>query len=185
MPSLVQLVLFGLTLYLILSKVLGVGISLPISGLPGVTLWVLWFVGGSLWWLYQYVDWSNDIYQLTPEQIIDIERRPLGTEDKKTASLDSILSLEHTRNGVIQLLFNYGNVTINVGEAKFLFRGVYNPDQVHQDVADYMEARARKKRDQEAARERERMVDWLVTYHNQTQSSEESENDADWDLFPR
>lgn len=185
LPSLVQAILFGITLYLIIRRALGGSISIPLSGLPAITLWMLWFTGGSLWWLYQYVDWSNDIYQLTPEQIVDIERKPLGAEDKKTASLDSILSLEHTRNGVIQLLFNYGNVTINVGEAKFLFRGVYNPDQVHQDVADYMEARVRKRREQEAARERERMVDWLVTYHNQVDSSENSENEADWDLFPR
>jgi hypothetical protein len=185
LPTLVQSLLLGITLYLIISRALGSGISIPLSGLPAITLWMMWFIGGSLWWLYQYVDWSNDIYQLTPEQIVDIERKPLGAEDKKTASLDSILSLEHTRNGVIQLLFNYGNVTINVGEAKFLFRGVYNPDQVHQDVADYMEARVRKRREGEAARERERMVDWLVTYHRQVDSSEDSENEADWDLFPR
>jgi len=185
LPSLVQAILFGITLYLVGSRALGRGISIPLSGLPAITLWMLWFIGGSLWWLYQYVDWSNDIYQLTPEQIVDIERKPLGAENKKTANLDSILSLEHTRNGVIQLLFNYGNVTINVGEAKFLFRGVYNPDQVHQDVADYMEARVRKRREQEAARDRERMVDWLVTYHNQVDSSGNSENEADWDLFPR
>jgi hypothetical protein len=185
LPTLVQSILFGITLYLVVSRAMRGGISIPLSGLPAITLWMMWFTGGSLWWLYQYVDWSNDIYQLTPEQIVDIERKPLGAEDKKTASLDSILSLEHTRNGVIQLLFNYGNVTINVGEAKFLFRGVYNPDQVHQDVADYMEARVRKRREDEAARERERMVDWLVTYHRQVDSSENSENEADWDLFPR
>jgi len=138
-------------------------------------------LGLSIWWLYNYLDWSNDIYQLTPDQIRDIERRPLGEELKKTAPLDSILSIEHARDGVIQLLFNFGNVIINVGQTQFIFRGVYNPDQVHQDVSDYIEARARKKREAEAARERERMIDWLTTYHHQAELLEEVESDEEKD----
>jgi hypothetical protein len=38
-----------------------------------------------VWWFYEYVDWINDIYILTPDQIMDIYRTPLGREDKKTA----------------------------------------------------------------------------------------------------
>jgi hypothetical protein len=130
-----------------------------------------------LWWGYRYLDWSNDIYRLTPDQILDIEKKPLGNEDKKTASLDSILSIEHARNGIIQLLFNYGDVIINVGQTQFIFRGVYNPDQVHQDVADYMEARLQKKRANEAKIEQERMANWLKTYHEQTGNLNEHKNE--------
>ena len=129
-----------------------------------------------LWWAYHYVDWRNDIYQLTPDQILDIEKKPLGKEDKKTASLDSILSIEHSRNGIIELLLNFGNVIINVGQTKFIFRGVYNPDQVHQDVADHMEVRQRRKEQEETNRERDRMVEWLAAYHRQVDSLDESGN---------
>ena len=137
-----------------------------------------------LWWLYIYLDWSNDIYQLTPEQILDIKRRPLGEEIKKTAPLESILSLEHTRVGIIQLIFNYGNVIINVGQAQFIFTGVKNPDEVQQEIASYMEALRRKKQDAEIAREQENMLDWLSTYHRQSEKLEEIEKESDWDLFP-
>jgi hypothetical protein len=139
------------------------------------------FIG---WWIYGYADWSNDIYQLAPDQIRDIERKPLGDEMKKTAPLESILSLEHSRDGIIQLAFNYGYVVINVGETRFIFRGVHNPDQVHQDVSDYIEALNRRKQEVEAARERERMLIWLTTYKDEAELLEILENEADWDIFP-
>ena len=130
-----------------------------------------------IWLGYHYLDWNNDIYRLTPTGILDIERKPLGREVKKTASLDSILSLEHTRDGIVELLLNFGNVTINVGETKFVFRGVYNPGLVHQDIVDYMGARVRVKRAAEAASERERMVDWMVAYRRQAKILDEIGNE--------
>lgn len=182
LSSLCILLLTGVTVYIV--EEIGVGdmdVSFGLTGLPiiGFLYFVLF-----LWWLYGYVDWSNDIYQLTPDQIRDIERKPLGQELKKTAPLDSILSLEHTRDGILQLALNFGNVIINVGETRFIFRGVYNPDQAHQDVADYIEARARRKREAEADNERTRMVDWLKIYHRQSGTPEQHENESDMDTFP-
>jgi hypothetical protein len=158
--------------------------GLGISGLAVAFVMALLFVAAFLWWGYNYLDWNNDIYQLTPDQIIDIERKPLGEEQKKTAPLDSILSLEHVRQGIIRLAFNYGDVIVMVGQTPFKFRGVHNPDQVHQDVADYIEARSRKSQQAEADRERQRMLDWFGTYHREMDNLEESKKDTDWDLFP-
>jgi uncharacterized membrane protein YdbT with pleckstrin-like domain len=137
-----------------------------------------------LWWLYIYLDWSNDIYQLTPEQILDIKRKPLGEEIKKTAPLESILSLEHAREGIIQLIFNYGNVIINVGQTQFIFTGVKNPDEVQQEIASNMEALRRTKKEAENVRERDNLLDWLSTYHRQSEKLEEIEKESDWDIFP-
>jgi hypothetical protein len=158
--------------------------GLGISGLALAFIMGLLFVAAFLWWGYNYLDWNNDIYQLTPEQIIDIERKPLGEEQKKTAPLDSILSLEHIRQGIIRLAFNYGDVIVMVGQTPFIFRGVHNPDRVHQDVADHIEARRRKSQQAEAERERQRMLDWFGTYQKEMDNLEESKKDTDWDLFP-
>ncbi len=116
-PLLVFFLLFSGTIYLLWTGVMN-------SVLSGITLFLflgILYLAAFLWWGYNYWDWSDDIYQLTAEQILDIERKPLGAEDKKTAPLESILSLEHTRDGIIQLLFNYGNVIINVGQTRFDF----------------------------------------------------------------
>lgn len=137
-----------------------------------VAVALLFMIPVLIWLVYEYLDWSNDIYRLSTEQIFDIERKPLGREEKKTAPLESILSIEHEREHLIGVLLNYGNVVINVGETRFVFRGVFNPDQVHQDIADYREALNRKKREREAERERDRMVDWLVRFYEQTEEIE-------------
>jgi CRP-like cAMP-binding protein/uncharacterized membrane protein YdbT with pleckstrin-like domain len=126
-----------------------------------------------VWGVYEYVDWINDIYRLTPDQVMDIERKPLGQEVKKTAPLESILSIEHERDSLLGVILNFGTVVINVGQTQFIFIGVYNPAQVHADIADYREAMLRRKRQSEAARERERMINWLVTFHNQMEKMED------------
>ena len=117
------------------------------------------------WWLYNYIDWRNDIYQVTDKSIFDIERKPFGREVRKSAPLDNILSLEHERPGLLGYLLNYGNVTINVGEAKFIFRGVFEPARVQQDIFDRMYYMRQQREKREVERERERILALLDSYH--------------------
>lgn len=181
-PTLLFLLLFVFVAFQIDDYILG---STNIfASFPMFLFYAMIFLVLLGWGTYGYLDWSNDIYQLAPEQIRDIERKPLGDELKKTAPLESILSLEHHRDGIIQLIFNFGNVVINVGETRFIFRGVYNPDQVHQDVSDYIESLRRRKREIEAARERERMLNWLLNYKSQIELYELIQSEKDWDIFP-
>ena len=72
----------------------------------------------------------------------------------------------------------------NVGQAQFIFSGVKNPDEVQQEIASYIEALRRKKEEDENLRERENMLDWLSSYHRQSEKLEEIEKKTDWDLFP-
>lgn len=132
-------------------------------------------------WLYQYIDWRNDIYQVTHEQIIDIYKKPLGREDKKSALLENILSLQHTRNGIVGLVLNYGDVTAMVGAARFVFEGVYDPASVEQEIFHRINMRKRSQKEAEATRERERIADWLAAYHRQSESLRRSENPPNFD----
>jgi signal transduction histidine kinase len=127
------------------------------------SIMALLFLGLVFWLWYNYTDWKNDIYRLTPTQIFDIEKKPLGSEIKKSADLDNILTITHSRQ-FLGVLLNYGDVIITVGDTQFIFLSVYNPDRVHQDIANYQEnLRQRKKKVQEA-REKERMLNWLTAY---------------------
>lgn len=124
------------------------------------------------WWLYNYVDWRNDIYQLTDKNIFDIERKPLGTETRKSGSLEKILSLEHERPGFIGYLFNVGTVIINFGDAKFDFVGVYEPARVQQDIFNRMHALRTQQQKAEAAREREQVLTILTIYHENVRGNQ-------------
>jgi hypothetical protein len=147
--------------------------ALPLLVVPFIGLFWLVLVG---WVLYDYLDWNNDIYRLTPEQIMDIERKPLGREQKKTSSLGAPdFRVEHTRDNLINNLLDFGNVTIKIGQTEFLFRGVYNPDRVHQDVTDYREEYERKREKEKEKRDRERIVKWLIAYREQTEELEQTE----------
>jgi hypothetical protein len=126
------------------------------------------------WMAYHYVDWRNDIYQVTDRSIFDIERRPFGTETKKSASLENILSLEHKRPGFIGYILNVGFVTINVGEAKFTFDYVSHPARVQQDVFNRMHALRIQKQKEEVSRERDRILKLIEIYHDEV-GKEQSE----------
>lgn len=132
------------------------------------------------WWIYRYVDWRNDIYQVTDKYIFDIERKPLGTEVKKAAPVENILSLEHERVGLLGYMLNYGLVTINVGETQFVFRNVHEPARVQQDIFNRIYALQREKDKIEATKQRKRVVDVLEVYH---ESSEDFEEDDYYDEY--
>ena len=86
------------------------------------------------WWVYQYLDWSNDIFQVTPDQILDIDRKPFGTEQRRSAPLENILSTKADRVGLLGVMFNFGNVYISVGSMELAFEDVYNPVAVQLDI---------------------------------------------------
>jgi len=122
--------------------------------------------------IYQYIDWSNDIFQVTDDQIIDIEKKPFGTEERKAAPLENILTTESKRLGVIGHIFNFGTVYITVGGSRLEFEDVYDPAAVQQDIDDRRLARKSKQEEASASAERERMADWLASYHENIQDIE-------------
>jgi uncharacterized membrane protein YdbT with pleckstrin-like domain len=117
------------------------------------------------WLIYEIVDWSNDKFEVTPEQIIDLDKKPFGTESRNAAQLDNILATEYRRIGLLGNIFNYGSVYITVGGTKLIFEDVMDPTSVQSDIDRRREARIQKKRQAEVAAERERMAEWLATYH--------------------
>lgn len=127
------------------------------------------------WWLYNYVDWRNDIYQVTEKNIFDIERRPFGTETRKSASLERILSLEHERPGFVGYLLNVGNVVINFGDTSLTFDGVYEPARIQSDIFTRMHQLRIQQQRAEMARERDRILALLEVYHRVSEEERNSE----------
>ncbi len=138
----------------------------PRSGMdPIIATLIIILIGAFLWWVYQYWDWSNDIFQVTLDQIFDIDRKPLGREERKSAPLDNILSTEADRRGLFQVLFNYGDVYISIGGARMDFFDVYDPSGVQQDIDRRRMARIERKNQAEATAEREQLADFFAMYH--------------------
>jgi signal transduction histidine kinase len=115
--------------------------------------------------VYHYLDWKNDIYKLTKETIIDSERKPLGREVTKSAPIKNILSIEHSREGIIRLLLNYGIVNVVIADTTLTFYDVHNPAQVKQDIFYRQQQLKRESEEAEAEQDRTRMSEWLKAYH--------------------
>jgi len=131
------------------------------------------------WFVYRVLDWSNDKFIVNPEQIIDVDRKPLGTETRNAAQLENILGTEYRRIGLLGNIFNYGTVYITVGGSKLAFEDVMDPASVQSDIDRRRMARTEKKRQAEISAERERMAEWLATYHNNAEVLRKEEEKKD------
>jgi len=127
------------------------------------------------WLVYRVMDWSNDKFIVNPEQIVDVDRKPLGTETRNAAQLENILGTEYRRIGLLGNIFNYGTVYITVGGSKLAFEDVMDPASVQSDIDRRRMARTEKKRQAEIASERERMAEWLATYHHNAETLRKEE----------
>jgi CRP-like cAMP-binding protein len=128
--------------------------ALPMFSVP-IILWLLWV----------YVDWKNDIFMLTAEEIMDFDRKPFGQEEKRTAQIENILSIAYKRSGFIAYLFNYGTVEITVGGSRFDFQDVADPASVQADINRRRMNRIAQKNENAGKDDRERFATWIAAYH--------------------
>jgi hypothetical protein len=140
---------------------------------------------GILWWLYRYMDWANDIYQITPEQIIDVYKKPLAREERKVAPLENILGTEVDRKGLIGILLNYGDVIANIGTTQFTFEGVHDPVTVQQDIVHAQEAYLHQKVERDRARRQGEMVELIDIYHDKFAAGDRDRQDLQDDDHSR
>jgi CRP-like cAMP-binding protein len=158
------------TLVLILTPIaLAVGLrleTLPVSsGMIVFFAVVAWALAFGVW-IYRYIDWHNDCYIISSDQIVDVYKKPLGTEERRTASYSSVLGIEYTRKGLVGLLFNYGTVYIKIGDSNFTFDNVYNPSVVQQELFQKLNKYTLREKKIAAEEERQRMADFIESYHN-------------------
>jgi CRP-like cAMP-binding protein len=162
-------ILFALSLiaiFVVAPIMLATDVSWAIYILPvAVFLAVICF----LWWLYEYIDWGNDLYRVTHDLIVDRDKKPFGQESFRSAPIKNIQSLGHEVPNLIGLILNVGNVYINVGDETFTFDGVHDPAVVHQDISRKMEDLVAQQEHEKMKQEHERMATWLEIYHEETE----------------
>jgi len=153
---------FGRPLHL--GEAHGLALSLMFLIVPGIS--------GFLWW--EYEDWRNDIYVLTDDSIIDVERLPLGLrEESRKAGLEQIQDMRVTVPSLTAHVFRFGDVIIQTAGAvgEFTFNSVPNPHAVRDEISARIERFRSRPRQEEAARRQGELVEWLAAYHKITRGS--------------
>lgn len=136
--------------------------ALPISIISTVFLGV---IGAGGWTFYQYVDWQNDIFKVSADKVFDIDRKPFGEVQSRSAPIENIEALEYQRVGLLSVFFNYGTVYMHIGAEEFEFENVLDPAAVLQDINHRIRAIQENKKRAKAKKERDDMLKWLVAYH--------------------
>jgi len=119
-------------------------------------------------WLYQFMDWRNDQYIITPDQIVDVYQKPLGLTDRREAPIENIQSIRVERQGIAGMLLDYGNVFVKVGNEDFSFDGVNHPIEIQQTLFGLLERTHAKEKEEERIGQQRCLLDWLETYQRFT-----------------
>jgi len=134
-----------------------------VSGIMGICL---------LWWVYQFADWRHDQYIITAEQIIDVNRKPFGIEDLRTAPIKNIQSVRYKRTGLLGLLLNFGTVYIRVGDEELTFDHVHNPAGVQGALFGALEQYFSKQKIADLSEQQQRLANWMTTYLDSNKKSD-------------
>lgn len=156
--------LIGPTLLLLLGLLL---VALMVRIVDPSPVWVLLSVGGvlfvcGLWTAWEVEDYRNDRYILNPTNVIDIEKKPFGPEDRRQASLGAITNVRFETTFISNLL-GYGDVVLETAGAggKFTFLRVPRPNQVVTTINEYIVNFRRGEREKNL----NDTLDLLVQYH--------------------
>jgi len=144
----------------------------------GVSLWFDLLLGISLavtlmWFIWRAIDWRNDLYVLTDDRVIDIEKVPFLYEHRREAGLDKIQDVRYWREGFIAIRLDFGNVRLETaGElGEFTFDSVPHPRQVQIEIFNRLEQFRREAgRRLKEARQYE-LLDLLGRYHQGVQGN--------------
>lgn len=125
---------------------------------------------GLILFLYAYWEWRNDLYQVTPTQLVDLKRVLWGPEERHTASIGEVRSIDYEQPTFLARLLNYGNVYIYTGgDQPLVFAEVAAPAQVQYDIFQRLDAWQQQKLLEQWNQERARFLEWLATYHDLAQ----------------
>lgn len=119
------------------------------------------------WLIWQYEDWRNDLFQLTNQYVIDIDRKPFGFgESRSQAPLSNIQNINAIRPGFFATVFNYGNVEIETAgaTANIIFEDVASPNQILRDIFERLDTVRESQRRREGANRREEYAVLLDVY---------------------
>lgn len=148
-----------------------VGVALTLfSVLPPITSFIL---GAALlfcvgWFIWEWIDWGNDIYMVTKDRIVDLERNPLGVIQHSTeAPLTAINNISYRQPNIGYVLLGVGDVVIETASqtGSLCFPWMSAPAQVANEISQYVERARERQRQAQRAQQRADMFDWFGAYH--------------------
>jgi len=135
----------------------GIMLTLPVVPLASVLLW-------------RIQDWRNDLYKVSNGKIIDINKKPFGkSESNNLADICFVTNIRSEKKGILQYIFNYGDVLIETAGGSIRFETVSAP----LDVQAKMLLLREQWKEQEDTKNRERQFQDFLVYSEIYKQAEE------------
>jgi uncharacterized membrane protein YdbT with pleckstrin-like domain len=132
-------------------------------------VWLVVLGGAYFWMWYQYEDWRNDIYQVTEDRILDIERSPFRLKERSVeTTLDRVQNVSYSKPSILANVFNYGDLTIETAGGQggqLVFKAVTNPQWASQEIFRRRDAHRERQQQDRVRQERREYLDWFMEYH--------------------
>lgn len=147
------------------------------------TIWLLiaWLVVevilfATLLWYIE--DWRNDYFQLTPNRLVLVLRKPLLLrESRREAPLDRIQNISFVIPGIFGRMFHYGHVMLETAgtTGKFELKWLRDPQRVQSEISQRQRQYIQRQKQADTQRRREEFLSWFATYDALRKSNPQSQ----------
>lgn len=129
-------------------------------------LFALGLAGIALWIAFKTIDWHNDLYILTKDRVIDIEKQPFVFEHRREANLGTIQDVSFAQTSFTAKALDFGDVLLQTAGmlGEFTFDSVPHPEEVQATIAERLNEFRQKKILAEQERQRADVVSILEDY---------------------
>ena len=123
-----------------------------------------------LWIAFRLIDWHNDLYIMTSDRVIDIEKRPFVMEHRREASLGAIQDVSLEQKGFVAKALDFGDVRLKTAGklGEFTFDSVPHPQKVQAEIMERLNAFRQKKKQEEKEKQRTEIISIVEEYLRQT-----------------
>ncbi len=126
-----------------------------------------------------YTDWHNDTYEVTRDEVADVEKRPFFfDENRRTARLLDIDNIKSEVPSTLHYIFNFGSVQLETAavEGEFIFNSVPDPSGVVAEIRRRIEDCRRREEDERARQRAQELTDWFEVYNRLDRERQSAES---------
>jgi membrane protein YdbS with pleckstrin-like domain len=151
-----------------------------VTPIIALSLGVVVFLIGVIWFYMADWDWRNDTITITPQTITIIRKRPLWLQNEiDQISLTQIDNVISDVQGLLNSLLNRGEVRIfllGAGKPKVI-APVYDPQELHAEISRRQAELKSRSQQQQSQAGRDAIVEYLRAYHeaNRVQQAQPSQ----------
>lgn len=129
-------------------------------------LYVLAFgVVALLWLAWAILDWRDDLYVLTTDRVIDVQRTPFISEMRAVVQLRALQDVVLRISSLNGRLFNMGTLTLEAGGDPLHLTAVPHPEQFQRLIFEQIDEAAQRDRLRKQERLAGTLTEWFKEYH--------------------